>query len=215
MPDNDEVKPQPDDKKGDEGKLTPAQQLELERLRAERAGHERTIEELRAKDRDRAVKDTFKREVEKTGIRSHHTNAELVTLLNKEEGVVITPSGDGHELHVEVDGKPSTLQGVLETYAVKHPTEFDQRTLRGLIDKGSDAIKSLADLPTREDRMAFIDKHGADAFARLGAYHPKTLDVAKLNAQDWRALSIAEKTAIVEKHGSEIVSKILRRGETK
>jgi hypothetical protein len=196
----------------DESKLTGEQQLELERLRAQRAESEKVIEELRAKDRDHNVKDTFKREVEKTGIRPRHTHAELVTLLNKEEGVVITPSGDGRELHVEKDGKRIEFSELLESYAVKHPNEFDGRTLRSLIDKGNkDAITSLEDLPTRADRIAYIAKFGEDAFGKLGQYKVPSLDASKLTANDWAHMTYAQKASVVEKHGQEIVSKILRR----
>jgi hypothetical protein len=207
MSDEKPVIPSPDDKKGDEGELSPKEKLELARLNARTA-------ELEAQNRDLVMKDTVSKSIASSGVKSHHTDTELFTVLSRQEGVKIVPSADGSTLHCERDGKEVQFKELVEQYAVKHQNEFDGRTLRHLIDN-TDAVKSLADLPTRADRMAYIDKHGADAFARLGQYHPKTLDVAKLNATDWRSLSISEKTGIVEQHGSEVVSKILRRGERK
>jgi hypothetical protein len=205
MSDEKVVVPEPEEK-GDE--LSPKEQLELARLRAHTA-------ELEKQNRDLVMKDTIAKAIAGSGIRSHHTDADLFKLISSQDDVKVVPSADGSVLHCERDGKPTTMKELIEGYAVKHQSEFDGRTLRGLIDKGSDAIKSLADLPSRADRMAYIDKHGADAFARLGQYHPKTLDAGKLNATDWRALSIAEKTSVIAQHGSEIVSTILRRGEKK
>jgi hypothetical protein len=211
--------PEPNDQpvtpKPDELKMTPAEQLELERLRAQRVADEKTIEELKARDRDNSVKTTIAKSIASTGIKSHHSDSELFTVLSKQEGVTINVSGDGRELIVEKDGKKIEFQQLVEEYAVAHRNEFDQRTMRHLIDKGSDAIKSRADM-TPEEKRAYIQKFGSLAYEKLGLYRVPTLDADKLTAEDWRHLNYEQKSKVVAEHGSEIVSKILKRtGEKK
>jgi len=212
---NDEVKPHDEvksDPKKDEGKLTPAQELELEKLRAQRVADQKTIEELKAKDRDHNVKHTISKSIRDSGIKSHFPDAELFTLLSKEEGVEINVSGDGRELIVEKNGKRIEFRELIEQHAVKNQHMYDGRTIRSLIDSNNDAaITSKEDLKTDAEKIAWIGKHGADAYERLGRFKVPSLDASKLTASDWKNLTIQQKTKVVEQHGENIVSKILRR----
>lgn len=201
------------DKKPDpkpEAQLTGEQQLELERLRSQRVADEKIIEELRAKDRDNNVKDTYTKAIESTGLRSHLPEADLIRLLNKQDDVVISYSGDGKEIICEVKGQRVEFGGFLETFALANKTLFDGRSLRYLVEKGSDAIVAQDDLD-REQKMQYISRHGLAKLEALPVHRPATTDISKMNGSDWQKLSIAQKTTIVGQHGENIVSQILRR----
>jgi hypothetical protein len=212
---SDEIKdPQPDPKP--EEKLTGEQMLELEKLRAQRVADEKVIEELKARDRDNNVKHTISKSIRESGIKSHFADDELFTLLSKQDGVEINVSGDGRELIVEKNGKRIEFRELVEQHAVKNQHMYDGRTIRSLIESNNAAaITSKEDLKTTEEKVAWIQKHGADAYERLGMFKVPSLDASKLTASDWKNLTIAQKTKVVEQHGENVVSKILRRTEKK
>jgi hypothetical protein len=204
----------PDDNKpaADESKLSLAQELELEKLRAQRVADQKTIEALKARDRDNNVKHTIAKSIRDSGIKSHLSDADLYKLLSTEPNVEINVSGDGRELIVEKNGKRVEFRELIEAHAVKNQHLYDGRTIRSLIESENDAaITSKEQLKTQADKIAYIAKHGSIAYEKLGLYHVPSLDADKLNAESWKRLSYAQKAQVVEQHGQEIVSKILRR----
>lgn len=202
---SDEVKdPQPEEK------LTGAEQLELARLRAETAAHQKRTAELEAQNRDLVMHDTVSKSIASSGIKSHLPDRDLYKLISTQEGVTITPSGDGTQLHCERNGEKVEFKQLVEDFAVKNQHMFDGRTLRHLIDN-TDAVTSKEDLKTTEDKIRWIAKHGALAYERLGQFRVPSLDASKLTASDWSHMTIAQKTQVIAQHGETIVSKILRR----
>src|ERR1700693_887960 len=122
------------DKPVKDAPLTGAEQIELEKLRAETAAHQKRPAELEKEKRDLTVKTTIERGIASAGVKSHLSDKDLYKLLSSQEGVTITPSGDGSTLPCERDGKNAEFKELVESFAVKHQHMFDGRTLRHLID---------------------------------------------------------------------------------
>jgi hypothetical protein len=210
-PNDKPVTAQPDPKpEKKEPELTGEQLLELERLRAQRTADTKTIEELRSHDRDRNVKDSYTKAIESTGLRSHLPEADLIRLLNKQDDTVISYSGDGKEIICEVKGKRVEFGAFLETFALANRTLFDQRTMRHLVDKGSDAIVAQDDLD-REQRMQYISKHGLEKFESLPAHRPHTVDVSKMTFEDWKDLPLSERVRLTGELSELALTRIMQR----
>ena len=196
--------------------MTPAEVLELEKLRTDRAASEARTAELQAQNRSLKIKDTLAKEIDAVGVRFHPSAEDIYKLLKAEPGFKVVEGADGDCFHVEIDGQPSSMTEALKRFALNHQTLADGRTLRGL-KTDAQQVRSLEDLPTREDRQQYIAKHGADTIAALPA-HPVTkhADPAKtMTCEEYLSLRIGDRAKIAGEVGEAGVSKILKRKEQK
>ena len=217
MPDEKPVTPpNPDDNKPEsEEKLSPAEELELARLKAATAEAQAKVAALERENRDLALVDTYGREIAATGIRSHLPQKELLKLVTTQPGAKVVPSADGETLHCELNGQPVEFATLLETFALANAHMFDGRTLKRLrVDEK--LVKSLEDLPDRQDRIDYIKKFGDDAFGKLPA-HPvaKVADASKMTRQQYLSLSIAERAKLCSELSEEQLARIHQRTEKK
>jgi hypothetical protein len=212
--------PQPDkkgdEKKGDEKPLSPAEQLELARLKAATAEAQARVATLERDNRDLTLVGTYETEIARSGIRSHLPQKELIKLVTSQPGATVIPSADGSVLHCELNGQPVKFSELLETFALANSYMFDGRSLKRLrLDEK--LVQSLEDLPDRESRQDYIRKFGSDAIAALPA-HPATkhADPAKtMTCEEYLSLRIGDRAKIAGEVGEAGVSKILQRKQEK
>jgi hypothetical protein len=202
-------------------KLTP--EVELEKARAERAqeeakraASEENLAKMQAETRKLRLRDTYAAEFSKVGLKSFLPEDDVVRLLTSEEGIEVTPSADGTSLHVKVDGRDSTFEAAMEKFATAHRNLFDGRTLRARgLGNESEKIQARSDLTSREEVRAYLTKFGLEAYEKLPSTRPKTTDVSRMTAEDWRRLSISAKTELIKQHGELVVSQVMKRQEKK
>jgi hypothetical protein len=206
----------PDDKTPEpEEKLSPAEELELARLKAATAEAEARVATLERENRDLTLVGTFEREIAATGIRSHLPQKELLKLVTTQAGAKVVPSADGSELHCGLNGQPVKFSDLLETFALANSHMFDGRSLKRLrVDEH--LVRSLEDLPDRQDKIEYIKKFGDDAFGKLPA-HPvaKVADPSRMTRQQYLSLSIAERAKLCSELSEEQLARIHQRQEKK
>ena len=210
MPD-DKITPEPDDKKGDEGRLSPREELELERLKAHTA-------ELESENRDLTVPATYEREIAATGIRSNLPQKDLVKLLTAQPNVKIVPSANGTTLHCEVDGKPVEFAQILEQFAIRRENQylFDGRSLKRL-KQDEQRVTCKDDLTDKEDKIAYLSKFGDDAYGKLPQHRLTTHeDPAKtMTREEYLALPMPTRAKLCGELSELQITRILQRSKEK
>ncbi|HEY1987684.1 MAG TPA: hypothetical protein VGG85_19875 [Terracidiphilus sp.] len=154
---------------------------------------ERSNTDLR---RQEAIRDAFA----ESGVR-FHKQSDALTLLG--------------EIEFGSDGKPSVngvpLAKAVQILALENENLVsDKRSIRSLKEKAENSVpKSKSDLD-QAAKIKFIDENGLRAFEALPNRPPVTLNGRLPSSQEWRHMSVSQKTAVVARHGSSIVFKITR-----
>jgi hypothetical protein len=194
----------------DESKLSPEQQLTLEKAKLERvqavsqllgeqekrAQAENEHRELRQKQ---AVQDAF----EQAGV-TFYEPALVETLMRSQHDVKFADDGTATGL---VGGKRVPLKAVIEELARKHPTLTDGRTTRHLKPEAP-LVKPRCEW-SQAEKIAYLNTHSAEEFAAI-PLHPVMTVTEIRTAQDWARLPIATKTKFLAERGESGITFIAR-----
>jgi hypothetical protein len=188
-----------------------AAQLELarEHARAEEAAAQRAKLESESKQLESEIlkikfDQSLKAAFEKCRAKFYPDMRSVLKLLP--ENVRIGPMLDG-TCRVEVNGKESDLQTLLEDFALKN---------RWLVqDLGElrfdDSKLTKEDLRTPEERSAFISKRGLDAFEHMPRTREEGIDVSTMTGAQYSKLSTPRKSELIDRLGVAEVEKIIAR----
>ena len=186
--------------------LTPAEQIEIERLRAEQAKYKaeaeasslRTIE-LQKANTELYRKDSLREAFRESGVKFHN-QSDALTLLGEIEY--------DSENKPYVNGVP--LAKAVQDLALANENLVDGRSIRSLKEKQVDKTpKSKGDLD-QAGKIAFIAEKGLAAFEALPNKRPVALSGRMPTREEWKHMSVTQKTSVVAQHGSSIVFKITR-----
>lgn len=186
--------------------LTPEQVRELERARAERVASETALEQLKQANaqleketgtirQQQAVRDAFR----ESGVK-FHKQSDVLTLIGQ-----IDYDVDGT---ASVDGVP--LTEAIQKLALDNPSLADGRSLRSLQEKKEARMpRSKADFATVQDKVAFINTHGADKFAALPT-HPRPDLKGKLphTWAEYQSLSLSERAKVAGRAGASFIAEL-------
>jgi hypothetical protein len=203
--------------------LTAEQQVEIAKAataqaQAETAKAVARTAELENEARHLRARDTVKKQINGVAIKSFHKPEELLVLLRQEPGTTIEPDATGENLIVTVDGRESSMEEIVKDYAIKHSSEFDKRTMRGLLpDDDAEKVLSRSDLRDSAAVRQFIRVNGLSAYESLPVSRPRTLDPSKLTREDWAIMRVEEKNRVIANSpdGELVVSRILKRSREK
>jgi hypothetical protein len=175
-----------------------------ERHEAEAKANQFKVEALKLEQENRsllqgqAVREAFR----EAGVRFHPSQSDVIKLLGQEVEF------DGE--NVTVDGKP--LDEALRAFALANETLVDGRSIRALKDRQEAANptpKSKADFKSVAERTAFIEREGLAKWESLPNRPLVTLRGVPSREQ-WKHMTVSQKTACVNQHGNSIVSRILK-----
>ena len=144
----------------------------------------------------------------KTGIRFNLPNAEVLAKF-KAPGRDVT-FDDGGVPHTLYDREVLPLVDALTRWAADDVEGVcDRRTLPRSPGGGRNGIASREDLPDAKSRVAYIDKHGLEAFEALPTKHQPT---EELRYRDqFRELPLSEKSRLIRQHGEDFVRNLPAR----
>lgn len=130
---------------------------------------------------------------------------EIAVLLAKEPGFRF-------EIGAEpaIDGQRVSLDEMLAVFESRHKHLHDE-TIAERQEKQAQkkyaTIRSKEDLATRADKIAFIDKFGVDAFAKLPLYNTADKSWNELTSYEYARLPMAEKVQCVKKYGADAITR--------
>jgi len=195
--------------------LTTEQETELERLRLERITRETELAETqkqiaaqKAEHRDRVFRHNLHEAVKATGLKplSIIDPDDLVQFV--QIGLRLEVNEDGTFTAHDERGRVLEFEKAFRTFAIQRPHLFDGRTTKRLQDDNALYRSEM----TIAEKAAYIAKSGLNNFQRLPMHRPAPkVSLDRMTATDWQRLTPKQKAGIVEAHGSEIVSEILKR----
>jgi hypothetical protein len=204
---------------------TPEQiQLEIARLQSEKAAsevhlaeQERVARETRESTREIHYNQQFKAEMGKSGIRFEVDDVAELAKLITHTGCTLRSSADGQIIQaLDSDGQEIPATKVFEKLALKYPFIVKDDTAAHLRPRDArGAFKSLSkqDFHTTASKVEYIKTFGLDAWEKLGLRSTLGIeqDVDKITAKDWSRMTLAQRSSLIEAHGSAIVSQVLAR----
>jgi hypothetical protein len=195
----------------DESKLADTQRLELEKVRLERITAERALLEskersaqVEAEGRELRAKASIKTAFAESPIKFYE-DAMIENFARLEFDLTVDDSGIATG---RLDGKRVPLSAVLEQIAKDRPFLADGRTTRHLRTDAAPPTPAKSDLTMRQ-RMDYIDAHGLDAFEKLPLRSVQTREIRTM--QDYSALPVATKSALLAKHGMKWLASLPKR----
>ena len=206
---------------------TPEQiQLEIARLQSEKAASEaksaeqhRVAQESRENIRQANYGQTYLAEMGRSGIRFHCEDItdfeKLVTLT----GCTLRSSADGRTLQgLDSDGRDIGATKVFERVALKFPfvvKDDSAAHLKPRDPNGAFKTLSKSDFKTTQAKAAYIRsaEGGLEKWEALPLRSTLGIeqDVDKITAKDWSRMTLAQRSSLIEAHGSAIVSQVLAR----
>ena len=205
----------------DETKLTPEQQLELQRLRSETeaakaksAESAASLETMRAERRVVTEKLAFTKAISDCGVKFHSSPTDTEALLRGRCDILTDDEGNVIAFD-KTTGKSSTVAEALKNLALDNPAIADGRSLRHLRGEvemtGTPVVRSKADFKSDEQKRSYIRTKGLDAFEKL-PLRPVDLSTPKTFEQFTR-LPISEKTKLISQHGDGYVKGLPREND--
>jgi len=180
--------------------LTPEQTLELEKVRAENAASRLELAKLQEQSAQASAEHAKLRQDEAhrdallaSGVKFY--DPELTSRLTADFDIRY---GDDGTATGVVAGKRVGLDKVYQAIAAKYPTIADGRTTRGLKADDVPTTKARSEMSLQE-KMAYVDKHGLEAWERVPAYPMKTVVVK--TREDFMSLPIKQRMDLQAEHG--------------
>lgn len=205
-----------------ESQLSPEQRLELEKSRTDRAKAESeaaqakaSLDATAAETRKSKEKAAFAEALDASKVRFHSNFAETQHLVSTMFDIV--ESGGKVTAIDKETGKTLPLIDAIQHAALSHPTWCDQRTLKSLreTEEGSDEpkVRSKSDLKTAKEKAEHIEKVGLDAWEKLPLNPPEIVNLKTLTFESYKNLSLADKVALIKKHGENFAATLPREGD--
>lgn len=196
--------------------MTPAQKLQLEQLRNERAGHEAAtaaaqieLHSLRQENTRILQTQAAARAFKESGVKFHLPQSDTFKLL---KGQI-----EFDENHIAtVSGVP--LATALQELAVESPEIADGRSTKALragveaeaaANHSASAVLSKADLLSVSAKVAFIQTHGEKAFSALPLRRPRIVPVKYY--EDYAALPMKNRMELIASHGPDFAARLPRQ----
>lgn len=132
----------------------------------------------------------------------------------KADGVEFRVS-DRNWIIPEKNGQPQNLQALVDNLLLNDETIGDPASVQAAVATGELTIEAKSDLTTAAQKVAFINKFGSDAWAKLPTNRvgPINMDPLTMTAKDWKKLTVQQKAAYFNRPDvdEKVFSAILQR----
>ncbi len=207
------AQPQADQQPQSDEVLTAEEQAQLQELKTKQAEYQARaaaaeLELTRQRDAlvERRKAEAMRDALAQSGVKFEDGSQDLVLKLAAQEYDLRYDAATG-SFSARIDGEPASLTDAMRAVASKYPYLTDRS---GELNS-TPAAPLSRDSMTREQKIAYIGRHGLESYERLPLTARKPDH--QLSFAEYRALPLRERAELVGKYGADWVARLARRDE--